>query len=130
MFFCAEQAFQFIHAKTMNKHLVATKIYLSRDVRYIKQLGHDLGTSEEWEGRQFDVMYACLKKTFEQNQELRDLLLKTGDLELVEATPDNLWGCGATLSSKVIRRGGWKVRNKHGENLMVVREELRHRPPA
>ena len=126
-FFCAEQAFQFVHAKTMNKHLVATKIYLSRDVHYIKQMGADLGTSEEWEGKRFEVMYACLKKKFEQNEGLQTLLLKSGSLELVEATPDYLWGCGATLSSNVLRRGEWKGRNKHGEILMVVREELRQR---
>ena len=126
-FFCAEQAFQFTRAKTLNRHLAATKIYLSRDVRFIKQVGAELGTTKEWESRQFEVMYACLKRKFEQNKDLQDLLLKSGNLELVEATPDNLWGCGATLSSNVIRRGEWKGRNKHGEILMVVREEIRQR---
>ena len=47
-FVCAEQAFQFLKAKTLNKHLIATKIYLSRDVRYIKQLGGEIGTSAVW----------------------------------------------------------------------------------
>ena len=127
VFFCAEQAFQFIRAKTVNKNLIATKIYLTRDVHVVKQLGNELGTSKEWEDKQFEVMYTCLKKKFVQNQDLQDLLLKTGDLELVEATPNLLWGCGATLSSNVIRRGEWRGRNKHGEILMVVREELRQR---
>ena len=125
VFFCLEQAFQFTKAKTLHKSLAATKIYLSRDVRFIKQLGWELGTSDEWEARRFDVMYECLKRKFEQNQDLRELLLKTGDLELVEATPDILWGCGATLSSNVLRKRTWKGKNKHGEILMVVREELR-----
>ena len=124
-FFCLEQAFQFTKAKTLDKPLTATKIYLSRDVRYIKQLGHELGTSEEWEARQYDVMYECIKRKFSQNQDLKTLLLKTGDLQLVEATPDPLWGCGATLSSNVLRRHKWTGKNKHGEILMVVREELR-----
>ena len=126
-FFCVEQAFHFVHAKTLNKHLIATKIYLSRDVRYIKQLGAEAGTSAEWEGKQYDVMYGCIKRKFEQNQELQELLLKSGDLELVEATPDMLWGCGATLSSNVLRKREWRGRNKQGEILMVVREELRQR---
>ena len=123
-FFCVEQAFHFIRAKNLNKHLAATKIYLSRDVRFIKQTGSELGTSTDWEAKQFDVMYACIKKKFEQNKDLRELLLKSGNLELVEATPDPLWGCGATLSSNVIRRKEWRGRNKQGEILMVVREEL------
>ena len=127
IFFCVEQAFHFVRAKTLDKHLLATKIYLSRDVRYIKQLGGEVGTSEEWENKQFDVMYACIKRKFEQNPDLQELLLKSGDLELVEATPDPLWGCGATLSSNVIRKKEWRGRNKQGEILMVVREELRQR---
>ena len=124
-FFCAEQAFQFLRAKLLNKPLLATKIYLSREVRDIKQYGAELGTSEEWEGRQFDYMYICLKKKFVQNPDLRALLLKSGNMKLVEATPDRLWGCGATLSSNVLRKHEWKGQNKHGSILEIVREELR-----
>ena len=124
-FFCAEQAFQFLRAKTLNRDLAATRIYLSRDVRFIKQAGEELGTSETWDARQYDVMYGCIKKKFEQNPDLKALLLNSGDLELVEATPNTHWGCGATLSSNVLRRHNWSGRNNHGEILMTVREELR-----
>ena len=124
-FFCLEQAFQFLRAKTLGKPLVAMKIYLSRDVRFIKQLGSEMGTSETWETKQFDVMYECLKRKFTQNPELRSLLLKSGQMMLVEATPDRLWGCGATLSSNVLRRREWSGQNKQGKILMTVREEIR-----
>ena len=124
-FFCAEQAFQLLRAKMLDKPLIATRIYLSRDVRYIKQLGREAGTSDEWEGCQFDYMYICLKKKFDQNPELKALLLSTGDMELVEATPDRLWGCGATLSSNVLRKREWSGKNKHGGILMTVRDDLR-----
>ena len=124
-FFCVEQAIQFLRARILNKPLAATKIYLSRDVRFIKQVGGELGTSEDWEARKYDYMYICLKKKFTQHPELKALLLSTGDLQLVEATPDPLWGCGATLSSNVLRRGDWKGKNKQGDILMTVRKELR-----
>ena len=127
-FFCAEQAFQFLRAKSLNRPLIATRIYLSRDARYIKQLGREMGTSDEWGAQQFDYMYICLKKKFEQNPELKAILLGTGDMELVEATPDRLWGCGATLSSNVLRRHTWTGQNKHGQILMTIREELRTTP--
>ena len=52
-------------------------------------------------------------------------LLNSGDLELVEATPHRLWGCGATISSNVLRKHEWPGQNKHGEILMTVRDELR-----
>ena len=124
-FFCLEQVFMFLKAKTLNKTLLATKIFLSRDVHYIKSIGTELGTSDEWELRKFDVMYECVKRKFEQNPDLKSLLLKTADLQLVEATPDRLWGCGATLSSNALRRHEWPGQNKHGEILMTVREEFR-----
>ena len=126
-FFCLEQAFQFLRAKNLNKPLAATRIYLSRDVRYIKQVAAELGTSEAWESRQFDLMYICLLRKFQQHPELKALLLNTGNLRLVEATPDRLWGCGATLSSNALRRHDWPGKNKHGEILMTVREELRRK---
>ena len=124
-FFCLEQAFQFMRAKILDRPLAATKIYMSRDVRFIKQTGAELGTSEEWERRQYDVMYECLMRKFQQNEHLKRLLPKTGEIELLEATPDRLWGCGATLSSTVIRKGGWPGKNKQGKILMAVREEIR-----
>ena len=124
-FFCVEQAFQFLKAKTLCKPLVAMKIYLSRDVRYIKQIGGELSTSDKWEGRQFDVMYECLQRKFSQNPDLRALLVKTDNMELVEATPDRLWGCGATLSSNVLRRKEWAGLNRQSQILMIVRGELR-----
>ena len=86
----AEQAFQFLHAKTMNKMLAATRIYLARDPRDMKRMGDDLGTSEEWEAKKFDFMYAVLKKKFEQNPELRRTLIESCGYELVEATPSRL----------------------------------------
>ena len=101
------------------------RIYLSRDVRFIKQLGHDLGSSDKWEAEQFDYMYICIKRKSEQNPELKALPLSTGNLELVEATPDRTWECGATLSSNVLRKQSSVGQTKHGEILMVVREELR-----
>ena len=121
--FCLEQALQFMKAKTLNKPLAATKIYLSRNVRFIKQLGSELGTSDAWEARKFDVMYGLLKKKSDQHPPLKALLLRTAGLQLVEATPDRTWGCGATLSSNVLRRHEWPGRNKHREILMTVRDE-------
>ena len=124
-FVCLEQMFQFLRAKTLNRPLAATQIYLSRDPVEMKRIGDELGTSDAWEGKKFDVMYACLKLKFEQNKDLKEMLLKTGVCELVEATPGRLWGCGATLSSNLLRRHEWPGDNRQGRILMTVRDELR-----
>ena len=71
-----------------------------------------------------------MKKKFEQNAELKALLLSTGNCQLVEAMPNKLWGCGATLSSNVLRRHEWSGENRHGKILMTIREELRREEAA
>ena len=91
----------------------------------MKQKGGELGTSEEWDAKQFEMMYLCLKRKFEQNAALKTMLMETGNLELVEATPDRTWGCGATLSSNVLKRHDWPGENKHGKLLMIIREEFK-----
>lgn len=55
-------------------------------------------------------------KKFQTHPELRELLLATGDEELVENAPgDYYWGCGKDGSGQ----------NKLGYTLMRVRAELR-----
>ena len=102
-FISIEQAYQYVKAKTMDKLLVATIIYLSRDQLDIKSMGDQLDTSDLWESCKYDVMCICMKRKFVQNPELKQLLLSSGNCELVEATPNRLWGCGATLSSNLLR---------------------------
>ena len=123
----AEQAYQFLRAKTLNKLLVAMRIYLSRSAYDIKRMAEDLGTSDDWEAKKMEVMYVILRRKFEQNPDLLRTLLRSGNCELVEATPNREWGCGATLSSNVLKRHTWPGENKHGKILMTVREELRAR---
>ena len=65
---------------------------------------------------------------FKQNDDIREQLLSTGDLHLVEASPyDQIWGIGmdeddpdATNPEK------WDGLNLLGEVLMMVREHLRN----
>ena len=45
-FVCLEQAYQYIKAKTLNKFLAATRIFLSRDPAEMRRIGEDLGTSD------------------------------------------------------------------------------------
>lgn len=75
-----------------------------------------------WSTSKFDRMKAVLRSKFTQHQDLRDLLLSTGDARLVEsATVDNevnrLWG-------EVNGVG----RNMLGVLLMEIRTELRASP--
>ena len=70
----------------------------------------------DWESVKVEVMRKALRAKFTQHDELRQLLLDTGDAKLVEHTGnDSYWGDG----------GDGRGRNMLGQLLMQVREELR-----
>jgi ribA/ribD-fused uncharacterized protein len=70
----------------------------------------------DWELVKDDIMYAAVRQKFEIHEDIRQILLATGDQELVEDAPDDYyWGCGADGSGK----------NKLGQILMQIRAVLR-----
>jgi N-glycosidase YbiA len=72
---------------------------------------------EDWEVVKDSIMHEAVRAKFTQHADLRELLLGTGDARIVEHTKnDRHWGDG----------GDGSGRNKLGQILMRVREELRH----
>lgn len=70
----------------------------------------------DWEAVKERVMLDALRAKFTQHEDLRAILLGTGDAMLVEHTAnDNYWGDG----------GDGSGRNRLGHLLMQVRAELR-----
>ncbi len=82
-----------------------------------KKLGRsrDLPIRADWESIKDDVMYRCVKAKFTQHDDLKALLIETGDAILVEHTSrDYYWGDGGDGTGK----------NRLGVILMRVRDEL------
>lgn len=74
----------------------------------------------DWEHIKDQVMLDAVRQKFLTHADIRDILLGTGQEELVEnARGDYYWGCGADGSG----------RNMLGKILMQVRDELRARQP-
>ena len=70
----------------------------------------------DWESVKVAVMRVAVLAKFTQHDELRTLLLSTGDAKLVEHTEnDDYWGDGGDGSGK----------NRLGLLLMSIRDELR-----
>lgn len=70
---------------------------------------------KNWDNMKDNVMYDALKAKFTQYQELRKLLIETGDKILIEHTEnDSYWGDGGDGSGK----------NRLGKLLMRLRTEL------
>ena len=71
---------------------------------------------KDWERVKLGIMREVVEAKFRQHDELRTLLLTTGDAKLVEhTTNDNYWGDGGDGSGE----------NHLGRILMAVREALR-----
>ncbi|NDJ61806.1 MAG: NADAR family protein [Chloroflexi bacterium] len=75
----------------------------------------------DWEAVKNDIMRQAVLKKFETHADLRDILLATGEAEIVENAPgDRYWGIGADGTGK----------NMLGKILMETRAILRAQQEA
>lgn len=94
--------------RTTPSPMVAARLGRSRSVPIRK----------DWESVKDDIMRTAVRLKFSQNEDMKQLLLSTGDAVLVEHTKnDRYWGDG----------GDGRGRNMLGKILMEIREELRNR---
>ena len=71
----------------------------------------------DWESVKDSVMYDVLMAKFTQHKDLKEILLSTGDAQLIEDSPvDYYWGCGAKGNGK----------NMLGVLLMRLRDSFRN----
>lgn len=94
------------------------RIRRARTPKDAKELGRTraLPILADWDSHRDTVMLEAVRKKFSTHSALREMLLATGDEELIEDAPsDYYWGCGRTGTGQ----------NKLGQILMQVRKELR-----
>lgn len=83
-----------------------------------KRLGRQVKLRPDWEDVKVSLMEEIVRAKFSQNQDIRERLLKTGNIALIEG---NTWG--DTCWGVDIRTG--KGENCLGKILMKIRDELR-----
>ena len=96
----------------------AEQIRMAKSPKEAAKMGRDRKRPlrPDWEEVKDDVMRRAVLRKFETHADIREILLGTGDEEIVENAPgDRYWGCGADGTGK----------NKLGQILMEVREILR-----
>jgi ribA/ribD-fused uncharacterized protein len=128
-FNCAEQYMMYMKAKTFNDQASADKIMAAINPGEQKRLGKAVANfvESEWDKVKEQIVYdACLAK-YEQNKDIHNLLLETGNLILVEASPyDTIWGIGLSEDdSRATDESQWKGLNLLGIALMKVRDTLK-----
>ena len=128
-FISVEQAYFYILAKETGNHTKAYLIYKTKDPRKIKRIGATITATPEWLRKADQVMYDLLVIKFNQNPELKKLLLATKEKILIEATMNRYWGAGITITTTDRqKKNGEKLRypgtNWLGKQLNDVRREL------
>ena len=96
------------------------------DPKEMKALGRMITPFDEvtWAKHREEIVYLGNLYKFEQNGELKKLLMGTGDLILVEASPrDRIWGIGFKEDRAMAEKERWGL-NLLGKALMRVREEF------
>jgi len=127
-FNCAEQWMMYSKAILFGDTSIAKAILAESIPRNQKALGRKVKgfVSSVWEEQCFDILVkGCLQK-FEQNPDLKEKLLNTHELILVEASPhDNIWGIGMDENHPdATNPDKWLGRNLLGLVLMEVRRIL------
>ena len=121
VYLCSEQAFRHTRAEENNHHNVAARILWSRDPYEMMELDKDLPVSEEWKQKEDFTLFKCMFRKYEVNEELRDTLISTADLELAEATRSTKWATGASLNSTAMKTHAWTGENRQGKHTMKIR---------
>lgn len=123
-----EQYMMYKKAVCFQDYDTAGRILETEDVSQIKKLGRKVSNYDEnsWNGVRQIVVYRGLLEKFGQNDELKKLLLETGDSVLAEcAVKDRIWGIGLSMTDPDrMDRACWKGQNLLGYALMMVREDL------
>ncbi|KAI9786593.1 MAG: hypothetical protein M1839_006142 [Geoglossum umbratile] len=123
----AEQYMMYHKAILFNDPTIAAQILHAQDGRKQRALGrevHDF-TEDAWAANRSRIVQSGNLLKFSQNPGLKQVLLATGDREIVEASPrDRIWGVGYGAKNAPAMRESWGL-NLLGKALMEVRKQIR-----
>lgn len=123
-----EQYMMYRKACTFGDSIIANEILATDNTGKIKALGRQVSGFDNlvWNGLRQVIVYNGLIEKFRQNDEIRKLLLATGDSILAEcAVMDKIWGIGLGMKDEDrFDMSKWKGQNLLGFALMEVRRQL------
>lgn len=91
LFLSSEQ--YYVYCKAANKE-DAEKVLNANYGGMVKKIGQQIKIRDDWEEIKIEAMRHALWFKFSQNEDLKQKLLDTGDVELIEYAPwgDTFWG--------------------------------------
>ena len=128
-YFCVEQYMMAQKAKLFHDAENYTNILRANTPGGCKYLGKQVTPFDPdvWDQRKYDIVKAGNRAKYEQNDDLRVLLLSTGNSVLAEASPkDTIWGVGLdAAAAEQTAPSEWRGKNLLGKILMELRAEFR-----
>lgn len=122
-----EQYMMYRKAETFWDYETAEKVMETDCPRTCKKLGRQVKNFDnaQWELFRYHIVAKGCYYKFIQTKKIRDILLNTGESELVEASPyDRIWGIGFEEKDAEKNRSKWGA-NLLGRALMEVRGMLK-----
>lgn len=131
LFNCAEQGMMYGKALLFGDYDVAQQILDAPNPTQMRSLGRKVKGYDDqiWGDRRFKYVRMLVYEKFRQNEDLREILLGTGNSIIVEAAHyDKIWGVGLHAANPDINNSDkWKGQNLLGQCLMDTRNLLRKR---
>ena len=124
-YYSAEQLIQHKKAIFFEDKIAQKRIMNSTDPLDCKEIAKDIKDydKDKWNREAETICYEGIREKFEQNEELKNYLLDTGNKTLVEGSYDNVWGTGEPLSSKdCLNPLKWSSAGILGRILMKIRD--------
>ena len=124
---CSEQYYQAKKAEEHKDYEAMDRIMMASDPADMFRVASKIKTSDRWKtGTRKLVMEKANIAKFTQNKHLADVLLSTGEMDIVEASPtDTFWGAGVSLKKICATpKDQWRGQNELGTLLMKIRQTM------
>jgi ribA/ribD-fused uncharacterized protein len=125
---CSEQGMMLWKARMFEDQESYVKILKSKDPREQKAFGRKVKNfnPDEWSGVARSLVTELNYQKFSQHPQWRELLILTGDSEIVEASAyDKIWGIGlAPDDPNVTDKSKWQGDNLLGKAIMDARTRI------
>ena len=105
-------------------------IMRTKSPRRAKEIGERIEVGPTWKYIKFDRMYDINYAKFTQNDLLKCALLSTRGFALIEASTCMEWASGSRLHSPAMTNGTWRGDNRHGFQLVDLREDIHREEQA
>lgn len=124
-----EQTMMAAKAKLFGDASALKEVMATRNPRVQKAIGRAIQNFDKakWLEVCYPLVTDAIYSKFSQNEDMRRILLATGDRIIVEASPeDEVWGIGMSVNDPdILDETKWRGTNFLGKGLMEARDRIR-----